>query len=86
MYLDMGQLGAAQSREIIGIFDLDTATAGAHTRRCLQAAKACGILRECEGEMPRSLVLCGGAIYISSVSARAFARRAQQHKKELQHE
>ena len=56
--------------EIIGIFDLDTATQSALTRDCLSRAQKRGEIREAldPGDLPRSFVITPEAVYLSSAT------------------
>jgi hypothetical protein len=58
MFLHIGNGVSVRQREIIGIFDLDTATVSAETKRFLRNAEKKGILKdEANGEIPRSFLL-----------------------------
>jgi hypothetical protein len=58
MFLHIGNGVSVRQKEIIGIFDLDTATVSAETKRFLRNAEKKGILEdEANGEIPRSFLL-----------------------------
>ena len=58
MFLHIGNGVSVRRRDIIGIFDLDTASVSAETKRFLRTAEKKGILEdEANGEIPRSFLL-----------------------------
>ena len=58
MFLHIGNGVSVRQKDIIGIFDLDTATVSAQTKRFLRSAEKKGILEdEANGEIPRSFLL-----------------------------
>ena len=58
MFLHIGNGVSVRQRDIIGIFDLDTATVSGETKRFLRNAEKKGILEdEANGEIPRSFLL-----------------------------
>lgn len=60
MFLHIGNGVSVRQRDIIGIFDLDTATVSAQTKRFLRGAEKKGLLKdEANGEIPRSFILLG---------------------------
>lgn len=83
MYLDLGQDVILQE-DIIGIFDLDTATVAARTRDFLREAETTGSVRMLGSDLPRSFVLAQReedgpqSIYLSGFSGATLAKRAQE--------
>ncbi len=60
MFLHIGNGITVRKKEIIGIFDLDTASMSADTKRFLRESEKKGILLDAAGgELPRSFVLSG---------------------------
>ena len=58
MFLHLGQNEIVPSSRVIGIFDLDTASVSAETKRFLRNAEKKKILEdEANGEIPRSFLL-----------------------------
>ena len=58
MFLHIGNGVSVRQKDIIGIFDLDTATVSAETKRFLRNAEKKGFLEdEANGEIPRSFLL-----------------------------
>lgn len=58
MFLHIGNGVSVRQKDIIGIFDLDTATVSAETKRFLRNAEKKGVLEdEANGEIPRSFLL-----------------------------
>lgn len=60
MFLHIGNGVTVRQREIIGIFDLDTASMSGDTKKFLRAAEKNGFLTDtAHGEIPRSFLLVG---------------------------
>ena len=60
MFLHIGNGVTVRKRDIIGIFDLDTASMSSDTKRFLREAEKKELLRDAAGgELPRSFVLVG---------------------------
>ena len=58
MYIHLGQETVVKKEEIIGIFDLDTATVSRHTRKYLNIAQKNGDVVYVTNELPKSFVVC----------------------------
>lgn len=83
MYLHVGSNENIRIRDVIGIFDADTATVSAITKKYLGEAEAKGIVRFAAEEIPRSFVLCrdgkkGYKIVFSQLSSASLVGRAEQ--------
>ena len=83
MYLHVGQDFVLNDREIIGVFDLDTATDAGQkakiTDEFLRKAQEQGAVVDVSGAMPKSFVLtdfAGETVYITQLSTGALRRRA----------
>lgn len=79
MYLHLGQETVLRTREILGVFDLDTATVSKHTRAFLASAEKRGQVVNVTSELPKSfIVTCGPkpAVYISQISAATLKKRS----------
>ena len=57
MFLHIGNGVSVRQKDIIGIFDLDTATVSAVTRKYLSAAEKKGLVESASDEVPKSFVL-----------------------------
>ena len=57
MYLYLGNGRYKKKEELIGIFDMDTATVSSVTRRFLSKKEKSGVLSS-DGELPKSFILC----------------------------
>ena len=91
MYLHLGNNAVIRSREVLGIFDLDTATASRRTRDFLAKAERQGqVLNAAGEELPKSFVLCAGnktirsapgdpmqGVYLSQLNSSTLARRCE---------
>ena len=76
MYLHLGQDFIVNTRDVIGVFDLDTATDAGQkakiTDEFLRHAQQEGAVVDVSGSMPKSFVL----VYITQISTAAIRNRA----------
>lgn len=82
MYLHLGQNTVVPFEEIIGVFDLDTATVGRSTRDYLGAAEKNDEVINVSYELPKSFVVCSPkgkknkkTVYISQISSSTLRKR-----------
>jgi hypothetical protein len=84
VYLHLGQETVVNTRDVVGLFDLDGSTLGARTREFLSAAEKAGGVVNVSGELPRSFVLDvplhgrGQTVYISQLSAPTLKNRLRK--------
>ena len=79
MYLHLGQQTVITTKEILGIFDLDTATVSAKTRFFLKKAQQNGDVINVSQELPKSFILCeSGKVYISQLSPATLLLRLEK--------
>ena len=77
MYLHLGQETILRTRDILGVFDLDTATISKHTRDFLAKAEHEGRVTNVSPELPKSfIVTAGGGVFISQISAATLKKRS----------
>lgn len=57
MYLHLGQDSIIRTRDILGVFDLDTTTVSRHTRDFLTAAEKAGQVVNVTSELPKSFIV-----------------------------
>lgn len=81
MYLHLGQEVLVRSKDIVGIFDLDTATIGKETRNYLARAEKRGRVVNVTSELPKSFIVCANAkgkvtVYISQISSSTLLKRS----------
>ena len=84
MYLHLGQSVVVPYRDVVGLFDLDNASASHLTRAFLERAEREGRVVNVSDELPKSFVLCqsGSApprVYLSQLSTATLLRRAENH-------
>ncbi len=80
MYLHLGHKTIINSNEIIGIFDLDTATVSKRTRDFLNKNEKKNNIVLVSEEIPLSFVVCNDEkIYFSSVSSTTLHKRAEEN-------
>ena len=81
MYLHLGQSVVVPFRDIIGTFDLNTATSSRLTREFLQRAEREGELVDVSMDLPKSLILCrselGTLTYLPQLSAATLRGRVE---------
>ncbi len=83
MYIHIGQEIAIHSDDIIGIFDLDTATVAKRTRDFLDKAEKNGDIFTIAEDLPKSFIVCRAPwrkskkiIYLSQISSQTLLHRA----------
>ena len=84
MYLHLGQSAVVPFRTVLGVFDLDNASASHRTRAFLERAEKEGRVVNVSDDLPRSFVLCAsargeGTVYLSQLSAATLLRRAESN-------
>lgn len=82
MYLHLGRDTVINDNDIIGIFDLDTATVSRHTRKYLNLAEKNRDTVTVSYELPKSFIVCAKPkskkkkIYISQISSVTLLKRS----------
>lgn len=84
MYLHIGNGKSLKKKNIIGIFDLDTATVSKVTKDFINKKERSGHLVYEDFDLPRSFVLCDGddgyRVYLSRISSQGLKMRAVENK------
>lgn len=80
MYTHLGGDRVVRDSEIIGFFNLETASIGKATRELFRRMETEGRVENVSFELPRSFTLCterikGDKLYISQISAATLAKR-----------
>lgn len=80
IYLHIGNGRTVRERDVVGIFDMDTATVSPITRAYLKRAERDGRLVSVREEVPKSFLLVRGKrpahrVYIAQLSPRAIRGR-----------
>jgi len=82
MYVHAGNNLVLNTRNIIGIFDMDNTTVSKRGRDFLPRSQSEGTLVNSTEELPQSFILTGKEngrrVYLSSLSARVLASRAKK--------
>lgn len=86
MYLHLGHKTVINSDEIIGIFDIDTATVSKRTRNFLSKSEKKNEIINVSFEIPNSFIVCNkkdksNKIYFSPVSSLTLQKRAEENFK-----
>lgn len=88
MYLHLGKDHMIHTRDVVGIFDLDTASISKRTKEYLARAEKEKRVINTSTELPKSFVVArqkgGTAVYISQLSAATLKGRARTAKYSLQ--
>lgn len=80
MYLHLGMDKVITFDDIIGIFDLDTATVSKNTRNYLAKAEKDGIVENVCYDLPKSFIVCRNKkgedkVYIAQISSSTLLKR-----------
>ncbi len=85
MYLHVGKDVILKTEDIIGVFDLDTATVGKSTRNYLAKREKAGEVINVTSELPKSFIVCEKdkerRVYISQISTATLEKRSAYKKK-----
>ena len=88
MYLHLGQSVVVPAQDIIGIFDLDTASCSKRTRAFLERAERGGELADLSMDLPKSFLVCqselGTVVYLSQLNSATLRGRAETNHFEAQ--
>ncbi len=79
MYLHLGQHTLIRTKDILGIFDLDTASLSRHTRAFLAKAQQDNRVITVSEELPKSFIVTTHQppkVYISQISAATLKKRS----------
>ena len=80
MFLHLGQETVVDTKNIIGIFDMDTSTVSKFSRNFLNLAQKQGKVVNVSYELPKSFVVCNEngeiVVYISQLSSITLENRA----------
>ena len=82
MYLHLGQDTVVSDRDVIGIFDLDTATVAKATRTYISVREKEKSVVTVSFDLPRSFTVCAGkkgereTVYLSPLSPGTLEKRA----------
>ena len=80
MYLHLGNEVTIRTRDLIGVFDLDSATVSKDTKEFLRRCEDNDMVTNVSSDLPKSFVLCryNGEIqaFISAISSMTLKKRA----------
>ena len=80
MYYNIGDAMALNSKELIGIFDVDATTVSKKTREYLSHCEKEGTLKNTSNEnIPLSFIVSKRQTYFSSISAKTIYLKACRH-------
>lgn len=76
-YLHIGNGVSVRLEDIIGIFDLDSATVSGTSKKFLRAAREKKILTYGDEDLPRSFLVCREKVLLSRISAQGLCQRCR---------
>lgn len=83
MYLHLGQDTVVRQQDIIGIFDIETASVSKNTRDFLSKAQKSGQVYNVTDDLPKSFIICCRCkdkndvkVYISQISSTTLLKRS----------
>ena len=79
MYLHLGEDVVVNSKKIIGIFDMDTATVNKATRDYLSRAEKNKKIIYVSYELPKSFIVTDNKIYVSSLNTSTLLKRTRMY-------
>ena len=84
MFIHIGKDQTVDEKEIVGVFDLETATVSPETRKFLASEQdAMKTVSLCD-DLPKTFILCDNAltesVYITQISPAVTAGRAKRNK------
>lgn len=83
MYLHLGEQKVVKKRDIVGIFDMDTATVMKSSRNFLNLAEKNGEAETLSFELPKSFIICKNEkqakkkVYISQITPATLLKRSE---------
>lgn len=82
MYIHLGQGTVVPSREIVGIFDIESTTISKHTRSFLEKAEKNGEVVTVSYELPKAFAVCSGKerkqkVYITQLASSTLLKRSE---------
>lgn len=87
MYLHLGQETIVDTKDIVGIYDMDTSTVSKWSREYLnQAEKEGRVVNVSFFDLPKSFIICKSdrnlkeIVYISPLSSQTLLRRSQNNQ------
>ena len=83
MYLHLGKDTVVNTKHIIAILDLESASISKNTRDFLKIDEEEGFVRNVSEEIPKTFVLCEidgqSVIYITNISSKALSGRTERY-------
>lgn len=83
MYLHLGEDTVINSKNVIGIFDMDTSTVNKATRDYLEKAEKENKIVYVNYELPKSFVVTGDKVYVSPLNTGTLLKRTRQEFNKL---
>ena len=82
MYLHVGNGKSVRKKDIIGIFDLDTATVSKITKSFINESQKRGEVEYLDSDLPRSFIVCGdrteSVVKLSRISSVGLKQRLEE--------
>lgn len=77
MYVHLGGDTVISTKDIIGIFDMDTSTVGKASRDYLSKAEKDKKVIYVNYELPKSFIVCGDKIYVCPLNTATLLKRCK---------
>ncbi len=78
MILNIGANKLIYKKDIVGIFDLDTATRGKETKDFLKNAEKQNKTEMCGNDLPKAFVVTKDKVYLTTLSSASLAGRTKK--------
>ena len=81
MYLYLGQNTVINTKDIVGVFDIENTSTSRKTRDFLREAQKAGQIEEVSHELPKSFVVCKASsetkVYLSQIAPATLKKRTR---------
>ena len=75
MFLHIGENKSLDRKEIIAIFDLDSATVEGTSRKFIKRMQEEKKVKDVSGKLPKTMILTSDTLYLSNISSKTLKER-----------
>jgi len=75
MFLHIGENKSLDRKDIIAIFDMDSATINGTTRNFLKKMQTENKVKDVSGKLPKTMILTEDTLYLSNISSKTLKER-----------
>lgn len=83
MYLHIGKNTVVRDSDVISILDLDNSSQSHITRDYLARAEKAGLIVNVADDLPKSVVICDGRVYLSQLASATLLKRSAEGIQQL---